>query len=62
LLACSPPTHATPKAIVYPVAAAAVEHGAGVDEQTTRSADAYAKFPQSTRSRYRDGWLPDFPY
>jgi uncharacterized cupin superfamily protein len=50
------------KGIVYPVAAAAVDHGAGVDEETTKRVEAYAKFPRSTRSRYRDGWLPDFPY
>jgi hypothetical protein len=46
------------KGIVYLVAEAAVEHGAGVEEETTKSADAYAMFPGSARSRYRDGWLP----
>ena len=48
------------KGIVYPVARAAVEHGAGVDEETTNPAEAYAPFPRPTRTRYRDGWLPDF--
>ena len=47
------------KGIVYPVAGAAVEHGAGVEEETTKSADAYARFPRATRSPYRDGWLTD---
>ncbi len=46
------------KGIVYPVAAAAVEHSAGVEEETTKPSEAYAKFPGRTRSSYRDGWLP----
>jgi uncharacterized cupin superfamily protein len=48
------------KGIVYLVAPAAVEHGAGVTEETTKSAEAYARFPASNRSRYEEGWLPDF--
>jgi uncharacterized cupin superfamily protein len=47
------------KGIVYPVAKAALEHGAGVDEETTKSSEAYARFPASTRTCYRDGWLLD---
>jgi uncharacterized cupin superfamily protein len=47
------------KGIVYLVAEAAVEHGAGVAKETTKSREAYAAFPGSTRSRYRAGWLPD---
>jgi uncharacterized cupin superfamily protein len=47
------------KGIVYLVAAAALAHGAGVEEETTKSAEAYARFPGSRRSLYRDGWLPD---
>jgi uncharacterized cupin superfamily protein len=47
------------KGVVYAVAAAAVEHGAGVKEETTKSAEAYARFPRPTRSPYRGGWLPD---
>jgi hypothetical protein len=46
------------KGIVYLVAAAALEHGAGVEQETTKSAEAYARFPTSTRSPYREGWLP----
>jgi uncharacterized cupin superfamily protein len=46
------------KGIAYLVEAAALAHGAGVREQTTKSAEAYARFPPSARSPYRDGWLP----
>jgi uncharacterized cupin superfamily protein len=46
------------KGIEYLVAAAALAHGAGVEEQTTKSAVAYARFPASSRSQYREGWLP----
>lgn len=47
------------KGIVYPVADAALEHDAGAQEETTKSAEAYARFPGSARTRYREGWLPD---
>jgi uncharacterized cupin superfamily protein len=47
------------KGLVYPVAGAALEHGAGVEHETTRPAEAYARFPGSSRSPYRDGWLPE---
>jgi uncharacterized cupin superfamily protein len=47
------------KGIVYRVAAAALEHGASVETETKKSAEAYARFPQSTRARYREGWLPE---
>jgi uncharacterized cupin superfamily protein len=46
------------KGTVYLVEQAALAHGAGVREQTKLSADAYARFPPSTRSPYRQGWLP----
>src|SRR6266498_959474 len=49
------------KGVVYEVAPAAIERGAGVDQETTKSAEAYTRFPSSTRVRYRDGWLPDGP-
>jgi uncharacterized cupin superfamily protein len=48
------------KGIVYLVAPAALEHGAGVEEETTKSAEAYARFPPSPRSKYGEGWLPEF--
>jgi uncharacterized cupin superfamily protein len=47
------------KGIAYLVESAALAHGAGVEEQTTKSAEAYARFPPSTRSLYREGWLPE---
>jgi uncharacterized cupin superfamily protein len=48
------------KGIVYRVDPVAARHGAGVEHETTKSAQAYAGFPKSARSTYRDGWLPDF--
>jgi uncharacterized cupin superfamily protein len=33
-------------------------YGASVDEDTQDGEVAYAHFPQSTPTRYRDGWLP----
>jgi uncharacterized cupin superfamily protein len=47
------------KGIVYLVDDVAIEHGAGVEVETTKSAEAYARFPGSRRSTYRDGWLAD---
>ena len=47
------------KGVVYEVDPAAVELDAGVERETTKSAEAYARFPRSTRTCYRDGWLPD---
>ena len=47
------------RGIVYPADEVAVVHGAGVERETTKSADAYATFPASARSRYREGWLPE---
>jgi uncharacterized cupin superfamily protein len=46
------------KGIVYLADPVAIAHGAGVEKETTKSAEAYARFPGSARSRYRDGWLP----
>ena len=48
------------KGIVYLVEPAAVARGAGVERETTRSVEAYAPFKPSSRTRYREGWLPDF--
>lgn len=47
------------KGILYLVDAAALEHDAGSEEETTKSAEAYARFPRSARTTYREGWLPD---
>ena len=43
----------------YTVDEAAMQHGAGVEEQTNDAAVAYARFPDLEPTRYRDGWLPD---
>jgi uncharacterized cupin superfamily protein len=41
----------------YTVDAAAVRHGAGVEQETTDPEEAYARFPERERTRYREGWL-----
>jgi uncharacterized cupin superfamily protein len=43
----------------YKVAEAAQRHGAGVERETSDFAEAYARFPKSRLTRYRQGWLPD---
>lgn len=42
----------------YPVDEAALRHDAGVSEETSDPAQAYARYPDSQPARYRDGWLP----
>jgi len=46
------------KGLAYLAAPASLAHGAGVEEDTTSYVEAYARFPPSKRSPYRDGWLP----
>ena len=48
------------KGLVYLPEPVARKHGAGVNEETTKSADAYAPFPPTTRCPYNAGWLPQF--
>ena len=48
------------KGLAYLVDPAALEHGVGVATETTSPREAYARFPFPTRTRYREGWLPDF--
>lgn len=43
---------------VYTVDEVALRHGAGVEEETSDSDAAYARFPDSEPTRYRDGLLP----
>ena len=43
----------------YSVDETALRHGAGVEHETTKGAEAYARFPPREPSRYREGWLPD---
>ena len=42
----------------YTVDEVALRHGAGVEEETTESEVAYARFAKSEPTPYRDGWLP----
>ena len=42
----------------YTVDEAALRHGAGVEAETTKPSEAYARFPAGRFTRYRDGWLP----
>ena len=42
----------------YTVDAAALRHGAGVEEETTEPKQAYSRFSPRQPSRYREGWLP----
>jgi uncharacterized cupin superfamily protein len=42
----------------YTVAEAARRHDAGVERETTDPDEAYARFPSSKLTRYREGWLP----
>jgi uncharacterized cupin superfamily protein len=41
----------------YTVDETALRHGAGVDEATTDSMQAYARVPRREPTRYREGWL-----
>jgi len=41
----------------YTVDEAALRHGAGVERETTEPNEAYARFPRSVLTRYRNGWL-----
>ena len=42
----------------YTVDELALAHGAGVEEETSDGDQAYARFPASVPTPYRDGWLP----
>jgi uncharacterized cupin superfamily protein len=42
----------------YPVDEVALRHGAGVEEETSDAALAYARFPKAEPMPYRDGLLP----
>src|SRR5215207_8142634 len=43
----------------YTVDEAAQRRGAGVERETTNAAEAYARFPRSELTRYREGWLSE---
>lgn len=42
----------------YTVDAAAIRHGAGVEQETRSPPEAYARFGPSKLTSYREGWLP----
>ena len=42
----------------YVVDEVALRHGAGVEEETSAPSVAYARFPDSEPTGYREGWLP----
>jgi uncharacterized cupin superfamily protein len=42
----------------YTVAAAAIRHGVGVEQDTTDAQQAYAPLRKRKPTRYRQGWLP----
>jgi uncharacterized cupin superfamily protein len=58
VLAVGAREHQTGDSDTYTVDEVALRHGAGVDEETSDSELAYARFPKSEPTRYRDGWLP----
>jgi uncharacterized cupin superfamily protein len=43
----------------YTVDEAAIRHGAGVEEETTKPDEAYVRFPPRRPTSYREGWLPE---
>jgi uncharacterized cupin superfamily protein len=43
----------------YTVDETALRHGAGVEEETTDTKEAYARFPAPEPMGYRKGWLPE---
>jgi uncharacterized cupin superfamily protein len=47
------------RGLAYLVERAALRHGAGVERETTRYAEAYAPLPPFRRSAYGESWLPD---
>jgi uncharacterized cupin superfamily protein len=49
------------KGIVYLVEPRAERRGAGVDRETTKPVEAYARFPPAKRCTYRPGWLAELP-
>ena len=44
--------------ILYPVNDVATRHGAGTETETSEPREAYARFSQPERTRYRAEWLP----
>ena len=47
------------KGVVYPVSDVARKRGAGVEQETTTPAEAYARIRASRRAAYGEGWHPN---
>ena len=47
------------KGLAYLPDPVALAHGAAVEVETSSPAEAYARFPRSTRTRCEEGWLPE---
>jgi uncharacterized cupin superfamily protein len=45
--------------VVYPVEEVALRHRAGVEQETDSAKEAYARFREPARTRFRPGWLPE---
>jgi uncharacterized cupin superfamily protein len=43
----------------YPVDETALRHGAGVEQETSEPAEAYAHLPARKETAYRESWLPE---
>jgi uncharacterized cupin superfamily protein len=43
----------------YPRADVALRHKAGVEQETTKPEEAYARFTTGRKTRYQPGWLPE---
>jgi hypothetical protein len=48
----------TGEGVVYPRADVALQHDAGVQDETRDPKEAYARFREDTDVAYREGWLP----
>jgi len=42
----------------YPYSDVAMKYDASAEKETTKAAEAYARFPNSEPTEYQDGWLP----
>jgi uncharacterized cupin superfamily protein len=43
---------------VYPYSEVAMRHDASPEQETAKTEEAYARFPDSYPAEYREGWLP----
>jgi uncharacterized cupin superfamily protein len=58
VLAVGARTRDEEQGLAYPVDATALKHGAGVEQETSQPADAYAGMTHAWRA-YEPGWLPE---